>query len=354
MNKNEQYISRCIQLAKNGLGTTYPNPLVGSVVVYQDKIIGEGWHHQSGENHAEVNAIQSVKDKSLLKKSTLYVSLEPCSHFGKTPPCSDLIISMNIKKVVVGMVDPFEKVAGKGIKKLIDAGCEVVVGVLEEKCQQLNKRFLCFYQKKRPYIILKWAESIDGFLSPFVFPEKNKNNAPVWITNSHSKQLVHRWRSQENSILIGSNTAIADNAKLNTRLWKGASPTRIIIDQKLSVPTTHFVHDQSVKTIFITDKKTHSDRIIENDHLKIERINFNDNLPKQICNILYNNSIQSVIIEGGRQTLQAFIDYNTWDEARIFTGDKIFKQGTKAPKINKNIHHQNKILTDQLKLIYND
>ena len=227
MNIHEKYIKRCIELAKNGLGATYPNPLVGSVIVYKNKIIGEGWHQKAGAPHAEVNAINSVKDESLLNKSTIYVSLEPCSHFGKTPPCSDLIIAKGIKKVIIGTVDPFAEVAGRGIKKLMEAGCEVQVGILEKECQDLNKRFFTFHQKKRPYIILKWAQTTDGFIAPKV----QEKREPVWITNQYSKQLVHKWRSEEQAILVGTNTAIADNPKLNTRLWNGKNPVRVVIDK---------------------------------------------------------------------------------------------------------------------------
>ena len=224
---------RCLQLAKNGLGSTYPNPMVGSVIVYEDRIIGEGWHQQAGQPHAEVNAVNSVNDQSLLDKATIYVSLEPCSHFGKTPPCSDLIIAKGIKKVVIGTVDPFAEVAGRGIKKLIDAGCEVLVGVLEQECQQLNKRFFTFHQKKRPYIILKWAESLDGFIAPEA--KSRSSREPVWITNSYSKQLVHKWRAEEQSILVGTKTVEADNPSLTTRDWSGKSPTRIVLDRELKI-----------------------------------------------------------------------------------------------------------------------
>jgi len=213
VNIHEKYINRCLELAKNGLGKTYPNPLVGSVIVYKDQIIGEGWHQKAGSAHAEVNAINSVVEKSLLKKTTIYVSLEPCSHFGKTPPCSDLIIARDIKKVVIGAVDPFAEVAGRGIKKLMEAGCKVQVGILEKQCQELNKRFFTFHQKQRPYIILKWAQTANGYIAP-KFQEKRE---PVWISNQYSKQLVHKWRSEEQAILVGTSTAIADNPKLNTR-----------------------------------------------------------------------------------------------------------------------------------------
>ena len=247
MNIHEKYIKRCIELAQNGLGTTYPNPMVGSVIVYDGQIIGEGWHKKAGEPHAEVNAVNSVKDKSLLKKATIYVSLEPCSHFGKTPPCCDLIIANEIPNVVVGTVDPNEKVAGKGILKLIEAGANVTVGVLENECNELNKRFFTFHQKKRPYIILKWAESLDGFLAP----EKagNQDRKPVWITNQYSRQLVHKWRTEEQAILVGTQTVVDDNPKLNARDWNGNNPTRIVIDRNNRIDPDSFIFDDTVKTV---------------------------------------------------------------------------------------------------------
>ena len=329
MNKHEKYIRRCIELAQNGFGTTYPNPMVGSVIVYEDTIIGEGWHKKAGEPHAEVNAVRSVKDKSLLKKATIYVSLEPCSHFGKTPPCCDLIIANEIPNVVVGTVDPNEKVAGNGIKKLIAAGVNVTVGVLENECNELNKRFFTFHNKMRPYIILKWAESLDGFLAP----EKNINQdrKPVWITNKYSRQLVHKWRSEEQAILVGTQTVIDDNPKLNTRDWAGNNPVRVVLDQNNRISKDSFVFDDSVRTIVIT--KSEIDASAENTIFLV--IDFTQNIIPQIIEVLHQNQIQSIIIEGGLQTLQSFIDQNIWDEARIFIGQNTFGSGTKAPMLQK-------------------
>jgi len=278
VNIHEKYIKRCIELAKNGLGTTYPNPLVGSVIIRKDKIIGEGWHQKAGASHAEVNAVNSVKDESLLKKSTIYVSLEPCSHYGKTPPCSDLIIAKGIKKVVIGTVDPFAEVAGRGIKKLMEAGCEVQVGVLEKECQDLNKRFFTFHQKKRPYIILKWAQTADGFIAPTI----QEKREPVWITNQYSKQLVHKWRSEEQAILVGTNTAIADNHKLNTRIWKGENPVRVVIDKELKIPQESALFDGTIKTIVLTENVKKSD----NNKLVFEKLDFQQDLPYQVCEVL--------------------------------------------------------------------
>jgi diaminohydroxyphosphoribosylaminopyrimidine deaminase/5-amino-6-(5-phosphoribosylamino)uracil reductase len=345
VNIHEKYISRCIELAKNGLGTTYPNPMVGSVIVYEGKIIGEGWHKKSGEPHAEVNAVNSVKDKSLLKKATIYVSLEPCSHFGKTPPCCDLIIKNKIPNVVVGTVDPNIKVTGNGIKKLIEAGIHVTIGILEDECNELNKRFFTFHQKKRPYIILKWAESQDGFIAPL---EKNEKK-PVWITNEFSRQLVHKWRSEEQSILVGTQTVIDDNPKLNVRDWYGNNPVRIVLDQNSRIPDENAVFDNQTKTIVFTNSKN----TISKENTIFEVIDFEQNIVRQIVDSLYKHSIQSVIIEGGLQTLQTFIDLNIWDEARIFTGKITFGKGIKAPLISKTNFEKYTIDTDEFLIIRN-
>lgn len=350
MNQHEKYMSRCVQLARNGLGLTYPNPIVGSVIVHNDKIIGEGWHQKAGEAHAEVNAVNSVQDKSLLPKSTIYVSLEPCSHYGKTPPCSNLIIDSGIKNVVIGTVDPFSEVSGRGIKKLFEAGCEVVVGVLEKTCQDLNKRFFTFHTKKRPYIILKWAESKDRFLSP-KFQKSQIDRQPVWITNKYSKQLVHKWRAEEQGILVGTNTAVADNPMLNTRLWKGASPVRIVLDQNLRIPKDSHLFDGSIKTIVLSGKSP-SEKPFKN--VIFETLSFQENLAAQVCEVLYKHEIQSVIIEGGRQTLQTFIDSGNWDEARVFTGKIEFQEGIEAPKISENLVSKKAISSDNLKIYKHD
>jgi len=327
-------MERCIELAKNGFGTTYPNPLVGSVIVCNDQIIGEGWHKKSGEPHAEVNAINSVKDKSLLKKSTIYVSLEPCSHFGKTPPCCDLIIEHKIPNVVIGTIDPFAQVSGNGIKKLQENGKNVAVGILENQCNELNKRFFTFHRKKRPYIILKWAETSDGFIAPTT---KNEQK-PVWITNEFSRQLVHKWRSEEQAILIGTQTAIDDNPKLNTRDWKGNNPVRIVIDKNNRISKENHIFDNQAKTIVISENV----------------IDFNKNIASEIAGYLFTHQIQSVIIEGGKQTLQTFIDANLWDEARIFKGNALFNNGIKAPILNRNPIRKEQICNDELLIFENN
>lgn len=333
MNSNEKYIKRCIELAKNGLGTTYPNPLVGSVIVYNDEIIGEGWHQKAGEPHAEVNAINSVKDKSLLAKATIYVSLEPCSHFGKTPPCCDLIIAKKIPNVVIGTIDPFAKVAGNGIKKLLEAGKKVTVGILKDECNELNKRFFTFHNKKRPYIIVKWAESQDGFIAPL---SKDKQE-PVWLTNLFSRQLVHKWRSEEQAILVGTKTVVDDNPSLTTRDWVGNNPIRIVLDQNNRISKESHIFDNQAKTILLNN----------------DTINFNNNIAQEIVDFLFNEGIQSVIIEGGSKTLQTFIDENLWDEARVFKSNVTLNEGVKAPKIEFKKATRNEILEDELLIFFN-
>jgi diaminohydroxyphosphoribosylaminopyrimidine deaminase/5-amino-6-(5-phosphoribosylamino)uracil reductase len=333
-------MSRCIALAKNGLGTTYPNPMVGSVIVYDGKIIGEGWHKKAGQPHAEVNAVNSVQDKSLLNKATIYVSLEPCSHFGKTPPCCDLIIKNKIPNVVIGTVDPNIKVAGNGIKKLIEAGIHVTIGVLEDECNELNKRFFTFHQKKRPYIILKWAESQDGYIAPLEKLEKK----PVWITNVHSRQLVHKWRTEEQAILVGTQTVIDDNPKLNARDWNGNDPIRLVLDQNNRIPVENAVFDNTIKTIVFTKSRN----AVNKENTNFEVIDFNKNIASQIAQVLFQHQIQSVIIEGGLQTLQTFMDANLWDEARIFIGKLTFGNGIKAPQISKSIYKKKLISDDEL------
>lgn len=356
MKTHEKYIQRCITLAKNGLGTTYPNPMVGSVIVYKDTIIGEGWHKKAGEPHAEVNAINSVKDKSLLKKATIYVSLEPCSHFGKTPPCCDLIIKNEIPNVVIGTVDPNIKVAGNGIKKLIEAGTNVTVGVLEAECHELNKRFFTFHEKKRPYIILKWAETQDGFIAPeksVRYPETpdqdTNEKKPFWITNPYSRQLVHKWRTEEQAILVGTQTVIDDNPKLDARDWYGNNPIRLYIDQNNRAPKDSHILDNQAKTIIFSKSKT----TIEKENTTFEVIDFKKNIASQIAAILYLHQVQSVIIEGGQQTLQTFIDANLWDEARIFIGNTHFASGTKAPALTRTNFKELSIGSDKLLIIKN-
>lgn len=349
---HEMYMNRCIALAKNGLGMTYPNPMVGSVIVVDAKIIGEGWHRKAGGPHAEVNAVNSVKDKSLLKKATIYVSLEPCSHFGKTPPCCDLIIANDIPNVVVGCVDPNEKVAGNGIAKLKAAGKNVTImendpsfSELAKQCRELNKRFFTFHNKKRPYVILKWAESADGLIAPL---SKNKQK-PVWISNGYSRQLVHKWRSEEQAILVGTQTVIDDNPKLDVRDWSGENPVRLVIDKNNRISKESYIFDSQVKTmVFCAD-----DLGQKKDNIVFENIDFSADVPKQIAGILHQHNLQSLIVEGGAKTLQSFIDSGLWDEARVFRSEIVLLEGIGAPRLEANPGQKYVIGSDELLIFRN-
>lgn len=334
MSTHENYIKRCLEIAKNGLGNTRPNPMVGSVIVHDNKIIGEGFTSPYGGNHAEVNAINSVLNQDLLKEATIYVTLEPCSHFGKTPPCSDLIIKHKIPNIIIGCLDENEKVSGRGIKRLKDAGCTVKVGVLEAECKKHHKRFFTFHNKKRPYIILKWAETQNGFIAP----ETRNEQKPVWITNIYSRQLVHKWRAEEQAILVGTNTVLKDNPSLTTRNWTGFNPTRVVIDAVKKLPKNLNVFNNEAFTIIISD----------------EQIDFSKPIAKQICNYLFEKNINSIIVEGGTKTLQTFIDENIWDEARVFKGTNTFKHGVKAPVLGGRLISQETIITDTLYIYNND
>ncbi len=315
------YLQRCLELAKKALGKTYPNPMVGSVIVHEGKIIGEGYHLKAGEPHAEVNAVRSVKNIELLKESTIYVSLEPCSHFGKTPPCANMIVEHGFKKVVIGTVDLHEKVNGKGIEILVNAGIEVASGKLDQESRELNKRFFTFHEKKRPFIILKWAQSGDGFLDQIF--------KPAQIGNPLTKQFVHQLRSEEHAILVGTNTALNDNPSLTVREVEGRNPLRILIDFDLKVSTDAKIYNEEAQTLVFNAEKSAAENNIK--FIKIEKENFLEDL----MNKLFEEKIQSVIIEGGSYTLQQFIDANLWDEAIIIKNeDLIFEEGTKAPTFN--------------------
>jgi diaminohydroxyphosphoribosylaminopyrimidine deaminase/5-amino-6-(5-phosphoribosylamino)uracil reductase len=349
VNIHEKYIYRCIDLSKNGLGKTYPNPMVGSVIVANDKIIGEGWHEKAGGPHAEVNAINSVKDKSLLKEATIYVNLEPCSHFGKTPPCANLIIENGLKKVVIGVIDPNSKVSGRGVSHLKNNGCSVVVGVLENVCLKLNKRFFVFHNKKRPFIILKWAETKDGFIDKI--RTEDSNRAPNWISNKYSQQFVHKMRATEQAILVGTTTALNDNPSLRVIGWKGSNPLRLVLDRTLKIPSDYQLMQDIEKTIVFTEQ--HESKSF-NSNVELVQIDFNRNMPLQICEFLYKREIQSVIVEGGARTLQSFMDANLWDEAYVFIGDKRFGEGLKSPKIKNNPVKTLKKSKDLLKIYENE
>lgn len=330
MKIHEIYIKRAIQLAKNGLGNTYPNPIVGCVIVANNTIIGEGFTSPAGQNHAEVNAINSVKDKALLKTATLYVTLEPCSHYGKTPPCADLIIKNKIPTVVIGTMDTNAEVCGRGIQKLTESGTNVILGVLQNQCMDLNKRFFSFQEKKRPFIILKWAETADSYISP---GSMEREPTPFWITNTYSRQLVHKWRTEEQAILVGTQTVIDDNPQLSSRDWKGNNPIRIVLDAKLRIPKNLHVWDDSIPTIFLIAKQQSAPESKFKQTTFIP-VDFDKNIAKEISGILYRNNIQSVIIEGGTKTLQSFINSGLWDEARIFTSTNTLGRGVKAPTLS--------------------
>jgi diaminohydroxyphosphoribosylaminopyrimidine deaminase/5-amino-6-(5-phosphoribosylamino)uracil reductase len=318
---DERFMQRALELALLGRGHVSPNPLVGCVVVHNDRIVGEGWHKQFGGPHAEVNAINSVLDKTLLPECTVHVSLEPCSHFGKTPPCSDLLIGHRVRKVVVANVDSNPLVGGTGLGKLREAGIEVVSGILDKQGRDLNKRFFTFMESRRPYIILKWAETADGFIS-------RKNYDSRWVTNEYSRQLVHRWRTEEDAFLVGSRTAQYDNPRLNVRDWSGRNPTRILIDRFLRVSEKQHLFDGTQRTLVYNVLK--HEELHNLSLIRIDEENFLTNL----VNDLYQQKIQSVVVEGGGQTLQAFIDAGLWDEARIFVSPQTFKGGVAAPRLS--------------------
>lgn len=337
MKTHEYFIEKCISLARKGILNVSPNPMVGCVIVYDGEIIGEGYHKEYGKNHAEVNAINSVKDKSVLKNSILYVNLEPCCHHGKTPPCTDIIIKYNIPKVVIGCIDTFSKVSGQGIKKLKNNSVEVIYGVLEKDCIELNKRFFCYHINKRPYIILKWAKSKDNFIAP-INQEKS-----FWMTSDESKKLVHNWRAEEDAILVGRKTVVADNPSLTVRECEGKNPIRIVIDKELSLNEKSNVFDDQAETIVFNNIKT---AIIDKiTYLKADFNNLNQDILKQ----LYNRDILSLIIEGGAFTINSFIENGLYDEIRVFTTNKVLENGIKSPNIPE-IKNSKKITINNDKL----
>lgn len=328
-------MQRALDLAQLSRGSVSPNPLVGCIIVHNNSIIGEGRHELYGGAHAEVNAVASVTDQSLLKDSTVYVNLEPCSHHGKTPPCADMLIRHQVKKVVIANVDPNPLVRGKGIEKLKAAGIEVITGMLESQGRELNKRFFTFMEKKRPYLILKWAETADGFIARENFDSK-------WISNEQSRQLVHKWRTEEDAVLVGTATAQYDNPALTVRDWTGRNPTRIVIDRYGTLSRTLTLFDGQQPTLCYTTIKSEV-------HKNLEFIKLNESTFQQaLLADLFKRNIQSVIVEGGSTTLQQFINSGLWDEARVFTSDQEFGSGIPAPQFNGNLIAREAVLTDTL------
>lgn len=351
MHNHEMYMLRCIELASKGAGMVAPNPLVGSVLVHENKIIGEGWHQKYGAAHAEVNAIESVNNKTLIASSTLYVNLEPCSHFGKTPPCVNFIVESKIPRVVIGMTDPYEQVSGKGIRILKDAGVEVFIGVLKQDCEYLNRRFIKFVTQKQPYVILKWAQTKDGFIAP----DASELSAAEFeikrhITGFVVQKLVHKWRSEEDSILVGNKTIMSDNPALNVRAWTGRNPLRITIDRdnKLNAGDFKFFDGQQPTMVFCEKQPN---RKIAN--LEFVVINFEHEIWPQILSALYERNIQSLIIEGGTFTLNSIIKTKFWDEIQVFTTNALLKNGVEAPIINGKLVSESVIDKSYLRIYHN-
>ena len=340
LNTHETYMQRCLDLAKKGFGNVAPNPMVGSVLVYQGEIIGEGFHEQYGMPHAEVNCINSVtpENRHLINKSTLYVSLEPCNHFGKTPPCTDLISTNKIPEVVIACKDSFEKVNGAGIKKLSENGIKIITGILQNQAVELNKRFFIFHQQKRPYIILKWAQSSDGFIAM-------ADGQPLKISNDLTNKLVHRWRSEESAIIVGTRTVVNDNPALTNRLWSGNNPVRIIIDKKLKIDASYHILDNSTPTIIFNEIKNVQEG--RNEYIMLENETpFHHQLFKVLC----QKGLQSLIVEGGTVLLESFLSANLWDELRVITNTKLkLNQGIKAPEIGRlNFTRKEAIRNDEI------
>ena len=337
---DENYMQRAIELAQLGLGTVSPNPLVGCVIVKHGQIIGEGYHQQYGKAHAEVNAVNDVLNKEEIAGSDVYVTLEPCSHHGKTPPCSDLLISLKVSTVKMACLDPNPKVAGNGKRKLEDAGIKVEVGLLGAESQLMNRRFLRFYEKKRPYIIFKWAQTADGFIA-------RKNYDSKWISNSYSRTLVHKWRAEEDAILVGKNTALYDDPKLNVRDWTGSHPIRILIDHQLQMPSSHHLLDGSIPTLVFNTQKEEVQHNLE--WIKIDP----GHSAGHLLHHLWERRIQSIIIEGGSKTIQQFANEDLWDEARVFSSSIKFGEGIEAPAFSGNLLDQFNVEGDSLKIIQN-
>jgi len=349
MVQDERYMKRCLDLATLGASTVSPNPMVGAVILHDGIIIGEGYTSPYGGSHAEVNAIQDAYQKlgkaearNRFCKSTMYVSLEPCSHFGKTPPCADMLVELQFERVVIGCLDTFSKVNGEGFKKLQGAGIDAIVGVLEKACLFVNRRFFTRIQQQRPYVILKWAQTLDGLFSP-------EDAAQQWISNIASKQLVHKWRGEEDAILVGTSTALIDNPSLTTRLWNGKNPKRILIDKELAVPTDAAIFNEEAETIIFNAHQTDwqkNRKFIALEHFDLY-------LPQQLLYQLYLMDVQSLIVEGGAKTLQSFIDAGMWDEARVFVSQNCWGQGKLAPRLTARVDATEKVGDDELRFYFN-
>lgn len=327
MTTDEKYMYRCLQLARKGLGHVSPNPMVGAVIVHEGRIIGEGYHRCYGESHAEVNAIASVKDKSKLKESTIYVSLEPCSHYGKTPPCAELIVRHEIPRVVVACLDPYPSVAGRGIAILRDAGITVEVGVLENEALELNKEFITLQTKQRPYIYLKWAQSKDGFIAR---RDAAGKSMPVILSNPFTQLLVHKMRSETDAIMVGTNTAVLDNPQLSTRLWSGKNPVRVVLDRTGRIPQDYKLLDNTIKTIVFTEAMAEEKK---QGKISFVPVRFDEQLLNEVFKILAERNIASVMVEGGSHLLQSLIDSDLWDEACVEVADAELGSGLKAPEV---------------------
>ena len=341
---DEILMRRCIELARQGSGNVAPNPMVGCLIVYDGRIIGEGFHQKFGGPHAEVNAIASVEEKNqhLISSSSLYVNLEPCSHYGKTPPCTDLIIQKKIKNIFIGCEDTNPFVVGNGIEKLKEAGCNVKLRIMYEESRKLNKRFFTFIERQRPYVILKWAETVNGFIAP-------ADKVRTHISNDYSRMLVHQWRAEEAAVLVGTETASYDDPQLDARNWNGAKPIRVVLDRTLRLSPHLKLFDRSAPTIVFTEITRQS-----GENIEFVKINFNEGLVDDILASLYQRQIQSVMVEGGARLLQSFIENGHWDEARIFIAPKMLQDGLQAPRIIGSVISKEFILDDELILLGNN
>lgn len=337
MSRDEIYMRRAFELARLGAGSVSPNPLVGCVIVVNEKIIGEGWHMKFGDPHAEVNAVATVSDRAILREATVYVNLEPCSHHGKTPPCADMLIRNEVKKVVIANADPNPLVAGAGIEKLRKAGIEVVTGVMEKEGLEFNRRFFTFIGKERPYLILKWAQTEDGFIA-------RENYDSKWISNTESRKLVHRWRSEEDAVLVGAGTAAHDNPRLNVRDWQGRNPVRVVLDRSLRLNRELHLFDHSQPTLCYNTE-------LDSKEENLVFVNLNaDNFIGDMMTDLYRRNIQSVIIEGGAQIITAFMKLSLWDEARVFQSEEKFLKGIPAPVVMGRLVEETQIQNDVLRV----